>query len=512
MKANRIFGAWEQMISPIRNLTAVPYLVCVILWDVWRIIETKDTSYLAQSVGAASFLAAGFACHVWKKRGRLKLLAFVKNFPAIHPQEFNDNFLCSSGAVRLVLPERPFSFIDPANIDFRHRRGASGLLALIIGILNTIWITRLLDLAGRYRDKEFMREVAGALSQIWGARICQLARAALVVEGIENLPQQTKGPEIYLFTHKSFVDFAIAPLVIALRFLRAEITPAGLPIFLLAKDHFRDNPLLYRFLGLGRAAQLLGMIFVDRKARDKIKEARRIADEASARLLEGGNVLAIFPQGRRAAKFTGPNGERMDAGYYTVGPAGRLRTEGGHLKKGAAHIAADVAIKLLESGVSDDVKLVPVGILGSATVCPRGSMRVRPNVPINLSVGEAITIRPLDTACISSPDEYTGFVNHIHSQIDAALKREASVHSWLEQRFFEDIRTIFEPMKIEEVQLAMKPWRNDDYIVYATLDAIYARNPKHRRQFLNELVYLLLNFRTRDQVMTFRSKVVAYVK
>jgi len=53
----------------------------------------------------------------------------------------------------------------------------------------------------------------------------------------------------------------------------------------------------------------------------------------------------------------------------------------------------------------------------------------------------------------------------------------------------------------------MKPWRGDDSLLHATLDAIYACAPVRRRALLNELARLLINFASRNELLAFKGRV-----
>ncbi|MFH0799812.1 MAG: lysophospholipid acyltransferase family protein [Pseudomonadota bacterium] len=506
MRINRIFGAWEHAVGGFRDSFVALYLAGGAAWHIYLGLGSSGPEHFVISAAALALAASGWVNRRLRHKAHLKLITFVRHFPTIHPQEFFDHLLCSSGFIRHKLPGAPFSLIDSAAIDFRSRCGRKmvGPFSLVAGAWSTIWAAKLVMMSSRLEDRAAMLEAASALAVIWGSRICQLARAALTVEGRENLPESGT-QAIYLFTHMSFIDFALVPLLLAARPPRQDgcATQNNLPKFLMAKDHFRDNPIYYRLLGLGRAAEAMGMIFVDRKALDRTAEARRIAGEASEGLFRGEGDLAIFPQGGRAAPFSTSRGERMDAGYYTVGGRGRIRADGAHLKKGAAHIAAVAAMKFRAAGRKDDALLIPVAVSGTAIACPRGRMRIQPCARFKLSVGEPITtLLPPDV-----DDNYMTAVAHIHSRIDGSLKAASHIHAELERRLFEDVRGMLDPMQIDEISLAMKTWRGDDYLLHAILDAIYACHPNLWRPFLGELTHLILNFATREEMLALKGRV-----
>lgn len=504
MRINKPFGLWEHLVYPFRDSIVSLWLAGGAVWFFWLGIERGEWSFFLISSSAVFLLFAGYGMRRFRRSAHARLLDFVRRFPSIHPQEFFDHLICSAGAVRHELPQRPFVTIDPSSLDFRGARAgrAIGLPRLLAGVWSTIRMARLVLLARDEGGPEFLRASASALAVVWGTRMCQLARAAVTVEGKERLPRPG-GAEIYLFTHMSFLDFAFVSLALASRPIEGDIAAENhLPSFLIAKDHFRDNIIFYRILGIGRAAEAMGMTFVERREMGSADRAMAVESRALDNLLKERSVLAIFPQGTRAVGYKGPKGERLDGAYYTVGSRKRIKLDGGHLKKGAAYIAAAAAERTFSAGDGVSVKVVPVAISGTAIACPRGSMRVLAGVHVRLRAGEPIIVDGQSAAS----------VEHLHARIDAALKTAGKVHAELERRFFEDMRGLIDPREIEEVAIAMKPWRGDDYLVHAILDAIYACPPKHWRPFIGELVHSLLNFSTRDELLAMKGRVADSVR
>jgi len=217
----------------------------------------------------------------------------------------------------------------------------------------------------------------------------------VTVEGREHLPPDGT-PQLFVFNHASVLDAAYAALALAARPRAREGDPPEncLPSFLLAKDHFHDNPFYYRIIGMGRIAEVIGMTFVTRSGGGDIARAQAVAHIASEKLLESRMPLAIFPQGTRAAPCVGSRGERLDSAYYTVGSKSRIKADGAHLKRGAAFIVAQAAFTLARSGSRETVQLIPVALSGTGIACPRDSLRMRAGVPIRLTVGEQIAIDP----------------------------------------------------------------------------------------------------------------------
>ena len=293
--------------------------------------------------------------------------------------------------------------------------------------------------------------------------------------------------------------------------------PNCAPSFLLAKDHFRDNPLYYRILGIGKAAAALGMIFVERGEGGSAGRARRVVWEAAEKLVGEGMELGIYPQGTRAASCVGAEGKRLDSAYYTVGSPERIKRDGAHLKKGAAFIATESAMEIAAAGAEEELKIVPVAIRGTGIACPRGSRRVMAGVPLRLVVGEPISLSRDAVAGLKSPEQdepsceaeerYFEFAHHLHHRIDTALKTAAQVHGTLERRFFEDIRDMLGAHELEEISLALKPWRGEDCLLHAVLDAVYACPPTEWRRLLGELTHLMLGFAPREEILAFKGRV-----
>lgn len=520
IRLNKWAGIWEHAIAPFRDTIGLLYLAGGFTWHVWQGIKAETWPHIAMVPAFAALAAISHINRSWKLRARLELLDFVEPSPTIHPQEFFDHLHSSAGAIRHAFPKKPYRTIVPSDIDFRGVGRISNywIVALVRGALSTIWFARLTLLARRARGQSYARRVASSLAVIWGARLAQLARAHVSVEEKEKLPPP-EAHQIYVFNHMSFLDFGFAPLALAARSdtHKDASQPNNAPRFLLAKDHFRDNFFFYRVLGIGRAAEVLGMIFVDRSRPGDRDSARRVAADAADKLVGAEGTLAIYPQGTRSARCVGWNGERRDSAYYAAGRADRIAADGRHLKKGAAHIATLAAMELGDLHTGGEIQIVPVAVSGTGMACPRGALRVYPNVHIRLSVCEPIVISTAMVAGIELDNEgprgeaYMNLVGAIHQQIDDSLKAKLGIHAELERRLFEDIRKMLDPLKIEEIAIAMKPWRGGDYLVHATLDAIYACPPKMWRALLGELAHRLLSFSTRNELLEFKGRVADHI-
>ncbi|MBT3180922.1 MAG: 1-acyl-sn-glycerol-3-phosphate acyltransferase, partial [Deltaproteobacteria bacterium] len=361
-----------------------------------------------------------------------------------------------------------------------------------------------------------LSEVIPSIATIWATRILQLIEGKLCIEGLEKLHGKNSHT-IFLFTHKSFLDFLIASLVPIITAMRSN-SKRRVPLFLLAMDHFKKNFILYRVIGIGKIAEALGMIFVNRSDSGNKDRATAVIESATKKLIYEDVDLAIFPQGTRVYPYPPQTDEPYEAGYYTVGSKDRLCSDGGHLKKGASFIATDVALSLASSGDSKPLKIVPVAIGGTAKACPRGKMRINSGIELRLTIGDPIllTASSVEDITKSDSDKFESdrieFATKLHNRIDSSLKDASKIHSELERRFFKDTHDMLDPLQMDEVALAMKTWRGDDYLVHAILDCIYTCPKKIWRQLLGELTHNMLNFTDRNGLLDFKGKVASNIR
>lgn len=505
MRINKKLGQWEHMVSWFRDTVVVVYLLGFAVWNLSFGIYYYWPRWIIMGAAALSLIVISVLNLYWKKKNRGQLLDFVRHFPTINPSEFFAHLICCAGGVRHKLPAAPYHTINPEHVDFRNSRKAkAGLKNIIVGIWSTIWLAKLLRQALKSRGRRYLREVASSLAVVWGTRLLSLAYAEMIIEGCDKL-NGLHGSNIYLFNHLSFFDFAIIPLIMAARTCDSKDKHSNLPRFLVAKDHFIDNPIFHHVLGIGKVAQETGMIFVERRGREE--EARRAIQNAAQVLVHEGADIAIFPQGSRGYGRVGPQGERIDPGYYVVGGVSRLKRDGDHLKKGAAHLAVNAATALMMEGIQTNVNLVPVAIKGTGIVVPKGSLRLIPNTTIKLIVGETVAVRADEVAGITDDQSYNDFVRRLHKRIDHVMKTTLKVHADLERRFFEDMRNILEPLYIEEMAVAMKPWRGDDFLIHAILDLIYTCPRKYWRSLLGRLIHLVRSDVPREELLDFKAEI-----
>jgi 1-acyl-sn-glycerol-3-phosphate acyltransferase len=155
------------------------------------------------------------------------------------------------------------------------------------------------------------------------------------VEGREHVPAH--GPAVLAANHQSFCDSFFLPLV-----LRRRLT------YVAKAEYFDDWKTAWFF----RAA---GQIPMNRGGGD----ASQRALETATQVLNGGQLLGIYPEGTRA-------------------PDDRLHK--GHT--GAARLS-----------LGCDVPVIPVGIAGTRAVQPPGSRWMRPFHTVTIRFGPPVTFR-----------------------------------------------------------------------------------------------------------------------
>jgi len=155
------------------------------------------------------------------------------------------------------------------------------------------------------------------------------------VEGREHIPAD--GPVILAANHQSFCDSFFLPLVVKRR------------VTYVAKAEYFDS---WKTAWFFRAA---GQIPMNRSGGDASQRALDTATE----VLQGGGVLAIYPEGTRA-------------------PDARLHKG----KTGVARLS-----------IGCNVPVVPVGLTGTRRVQPPGSMVMRPFHTVTVRFGPPVTYR-----------------------------------------------------------------------------------------------------------------------
>ena len=172
------------------------------------------------------------------------------------------------------------------------------------------------------------------IARLWARILLGLCRVRVVVRGAEKI--HPPGPYVFLSNHQSQFDIPAAILAIPLQFR------------VLAKKELFHIPIF------GWALRLSGFVGIERSNREK---AIRSLDEAAGRIRKGRSLL-IYAEGTRS-----PDGSLLP------------------FKKGGFILA-------IQAGVP----VIPLTILGSRSVLPKGSLRIRPGT-IGVVVGDPIDPR-----------------------------------------------------------------------------------------------------------------------
>ncbi len=516
--ANFASGIFEEFTAPLRGIFGIPYLALGIVWLIILSYSTAENAYAIEAAVFAVLIAAHFIFSKIKKIEKIACAVYLEDNPEIDPDLFYKLLLSSQGLFRVRVSGKPIKAVNLCAPDFSSSRPMKRLpiSAYIVGAWSMMKLARLTALLSRELDREEVDKIAPSISSVFATRILKLIRGRLSFEGIDGI-QKDSCPNIFLFTHKSFLDFVVAP-ILPLAMAVKNNSERKLPLFLMAEDHFKRNPLFHSIFGIGMAAEALGMIFVKRGKRGGREEAMAISKIASERIIRDGSDLAIFPQGTRALPYASTQMTQFDAGYYTVGPKARMKKYGAHLKKGAAFITVEALLEAAKSEKSFHVRLIPIAISGTALACPKGRSAIRPNISIKLSAGTPIvrTTASVDEMKHLSGQELQSKKEHcaaiIMEMIDSELKGASKVHAELERRFTRDISEMLDSLGFDEIALAMKSWRGEDYLVHSILDCIYTCKHKLWRQLTGELVHHMQNFSERDELQKFKEKVVDLIK
>jgi len=172
------------------------------------------------------------------------------------------------------------------------------------------------------------------LARLWARILLGLCRVRVVVRGAEKI--RPPGPYVFLSNHQSQFDIPAAVMAIPVQFR------------ILAKKELFHIPIF------GWVLRLSGFVGIERSNREK---AFRSLDEAARRIRRGRSLL-IYAEGTRS-----PDGSLLP------------------FKKGGFVLA-------IQAGVP----VIPLTILGSRSVLPKGSLRIRPGT-IGVVVGDPIDPR-----------------------------------------------------------------------------------------------------------------------
>ncbi len=184
--------------------------------------------------------------------------------------------------------------------------------------------------------------------RIWSPILFWISGVKTSVEGLENV-DPTKF-QVYVCNHESQMDI---PAIVRL---------IPVPLYFILKKEIKKVP----FLGWYAAA--MGMVFVDRKNKNKSKESLKNAAE----LIKKGKNVIVYPEGTRS-------------------PDGKIK----RFKKGGFVIAK-----------ASNIGIVPMAIKGSREVLPKGSMHIKKG-HIKLKIGKPIPPETVEKLSLEELVQYT---------------------------------------------------------------------------------------------------------
>lgn len=503
---NRLAGRLELYFGWVRDFSAIP----LAFWLFWKRVPGWPV--------AIPLTLLSIYSRWWRWHGLKPLQEFARLNPKVHPKEFFSHLYGRLGFLPHRIPLKAKSVIEPAHLDFRNgKKPRQSFFILLRGLHDLYLFATLAYKAFRWKGAHYLKSAGSGLAAVCSATLAMRARMEVVVEGSPTWALITSGKRIFAVSHKSFFDFCLAPLVYF------QENPDGsaasfIPGMMVAKDHFRDNPFLYRIIGLGKMLEAWGMVFVDRKSK-KDGTARRAAGLAVKKILASDASFAIYPQGTRALGQWNKDGSRWDAGYFCVGKGKRLKQEMGHFKKGVAYIAVETALSLLKQKLSGPVWILPVGMVGVGTACPKGSWKVQTGTKVILRMGEPIRIDPVSLKefkassyrDIAQREEYKARVEEVTHKVDRSLQQLLEVAPRLERRFFTDLNDVLVARGgWDEIAVAFKEWRQEGALIYVILDCIYALPKRLATGFLVELANLLRGACSREDLVGLRNKIAGY--
>ncbi len=518
---NRVAGKIEYAFGHLRDYTIGVYMMAAFVFDITLMIfgETQTRGEQFPSLFYHGFFAL---LSLWTYRRHvctgLMMTEFMRVNPHVHPQEFFEHYYRRLGPSNIPVPTKATRVVNPTHISYlTGKKPKQSYWLLLRGMYDTAIFARsaykTLDTIG----EEYGREVFDVMASLWGSRMLQLFRAKLVVEGVEKF-HALSGKIVLVFNHKSHLDFVFNFFGLSSTHLAQGRSIR--PRYMAAKDHFVDNRIVYSGLGVGKLIETVDMVFVDRKGKGK----DAILD-ACQKLGEKQIEIAMYPQGTRALWNSGPQNERLDAGFYTTGTTNSLKKDLGHLKKGCAFLAIDTALSIHDQ--NSPLHLVFIGIDGTGTLVPKGAVKVQTETTVRFTVGDVFTLMPQDVEGLEKPADtnplneaqikYTELVEKIQREINRGLVKALQLHEKLRTRFLEDVRKENLVPKENILKLnhrLIQAEKEEEQLPFMILDRIYALPYQERVPLLKEIAVCLLenkelttlNERVIDQLFQRRGK------
>ncbi len=434
---NRALGHFEYLVGPWRDRLLLP---------IFGILAAYDFLYgLFTSYGFWTLF--GVLALRWGENRRLRQLEFARLDPRVHPRHFFDHWYSLLGPWPECADVGETLTVSPAGAFFAKASRDDRALLPHSRIAANLWDTAMLahlSLFAYHRlGAVYAREIFDVMASMWGKRVLERLGIQFAVEGVEAFGGLS-GKTIVVANHLSYLDFVLG--FFALSEARFQ---NGRPVrlrFVVAKDHFKDNPFFYRILGIGKLIEVVGMIFVDRKTKGRgYENLSAAAKEFSTRDVE----MVIYPQGTRAKAL--PDGKAMrDGAYYTSFSPKKALEPLGHLKKGVATFARELARELMNTGIP--VHIVPVGILGTGAIGAPGRFRAFSSGRVKFRVGTPLSftaeeiLNKTDFELLSAIDNRLLETLHYREKLEAVfLAKAKAINLGFDTAALETAKATFSP-------------------------------------------------------------------
>ncbi|MBF0104714.1 MAG: 1-acyl-sn-glycerol-3-phosphate acyltransferase [Deltaproteobacteria bacterium] len=496
LKLLHLISRVEYIVAPLRHwFVGIPFVVFFITVMTLELLGRTKTA--SQNMFLLDAVLVLFFWSVYSRQtAYAKAAEFLRSFPLAHAEDFlvRFQFELTFGGIDFF-HSGDLRRVDPEYTNFKKGiRPLKSRLVFLKGLIDTVYLAHICLFVFRRMGAHYLFNLFDGAAAYWGQRMLMLTHSCLAVNGIEALKEK-RGRFIFIFNHKSAFDFILAFFALS----TAEINGRRPRLrFILAKDHFRDNPLVYRLFGVGRVCEAAKMIFIARRDRTKSSEDLKRA----ARIIVNNEIdVAIFPQGTRAKGNCDRAFKRRDAGFYTTinkkDPASQLS----HIKKGTSYLVWDTLYEMHQTQRDDELHLVFVGINGTASILPKGKTRVQTMADVQFTVGDVVTLTPqIIEDCLDHTDPQAieaskkEFLSEINSLINQKLVSVLQLHDLLVQRYLTELKGQFRlsDEKILSLRQNILELSERGDVVYILLDRIYGLPVPQWNGYLSQLTHFLL--------------------
>jgi 1-acyl-sn-glycerol-3-phosphate acyltransferase len=381
---NAALGRFEGSLSRCRELLLILFLGAL-LWS------SGQQAWLFVAVASSLILLARQQRFV----SEILFSEWMRSNPRISPTEFYAACYLEYGPAGCP-PDWVFTSMESGDYKFEGAKTASRWAVLRV-FWQSAWLTHLIIQSERVLGAEYYKTLFDSGARLWSLVILSISESSIKTENMDKLAALPAGKRIFLFNHVSMTDFAFGFSALD-KFIDQE-NKIRLR-FIIAKDHFVDNPIIYSLGGIGRCIELVGMIPIDRKNSENAVSA---LEDAARQAATTNADLAIYPQGTRALKHLNERGECIDVGFYSSAKTSKAMDPCGHCKKGTAFMTLDILRQLKDSNTP--VHLVIVGIEGAGRLMPKGTLKITRGVSMRYRIGDVLTLEPKDVKTLKKYDD-----------------------------------------------------------------------------------------------------------